>query len=184
MPIPSGATPNRGSDGVMTVMDLSTNTVSEYWQVRQTPDGDWTTTWGAENSMSGSGWGGSSTGAGASRIGGVVRVDEIAAGVIDHALVILLITLWAAGLAGYLTMPALAALLIVTAWLMSEPHRWGERMKLRRGDRTLLFLTMILTVSTDLTIAIAVGTAAGLAMRLARRDVEPEEWTPSDRSKL
>lgn len=87
MPIPSGATPNRGSDGVMTVMDLSTNTVSEYWQARQTPGGDWTTTWGAENSMSGSGWGGSSTGAGASRIGGVVRVDEIEAGVIDHALV-------------------------------------------------------------------------------------------------
>ncbi|MEX5259364.1 hypothetical protein [Kocuria sp. CPCC 205263] len=87
MPIPSGAAPNQGSDGVMTVMDLSTNTVSEYWQARQTPDGEWTTTWGAENSMSGSGWGGSSTGAGASRIGGVVRVDEIEAGVIDHALV-------------------------------------------------------------------------------------------------
>ena len=67
---------------------------------------------------------------------------------------------------------------------MSEPGRWGERMRLRRGDRTLLFLTMILTVFTDLTIAIAVGTAAGLAMRLARRDAEPAEWTPSDRSKL
>lgn len=103
---------------------------------------------------------------------------------IVHAVVILLITLGAGWLAGYLAMPALAALLIVTAWLMSEPGRWGERMKLRSGDRTLLFLTMILTVFTDLTIAIAVGTAAGLALRLARRDVEPAEWTPSDRSKL
>ena len=81
-------------------------------------------------------------------------------------------------------MPALAALLIVTAWIMSEPGRWGERIKLRSGDRTLLFLTMILTVVTDLTIAIAVGTVAGLALRLTRRDVEPAEWTPSDRSKL
>lgn len=103
---------------------------------------------------------------------------------IVHALVILLITLWAGWLAGYLTMPALAALLIVTAWIMSEPGRWRERMNLRTGDRTLLFLTMILTVVTDLTIAIAVGTVAGLALRLTRRGVEPAEWTPSDRSKL
>jgi len=43
---------------------------------------------------------------------------------------------------------------------------------------------MILTIVTDLTIAIAVGTAAGLALRLMRRDVEPADWKPSDRSKL
>src|SRR5687768_3723339 len=76
---------------------------------------------------------------------------------IVHALAILLFILGAGWLAGYLAMPALAALLIVTAWIMSEPERWGERMKLRRGDRTLLFVTMILTLVTDLTIAIAVG---------------------------
>jgi SulP family sulfate permease len=101
-----------------------------------------------------------------------------------HALIILLVTLAVGWLAGYLAMPALAALLIVTAWIMSEPGRWRERMKLRPGDRTLLFLTMILTVATDLTIAIGVGTSAGLAMRLMRREVEPAEWTPADRSKL
>ena len=101
-----------------------------------------------------------------------------------HALVILLVTLGAARLAGYLAMPALAGLLIVTAWIMSEPGRWRERMTLRRGDRMLLFLTMTLTVVTDLAIAIAVGTVAGLALRLARRDVEPAEWKPVDRSKL
>jgi SulP family sulfate permease len=103
---------------------------------------------------------------------------------IVHALVILVFTLGAGWLAGYLAMPALAALLMVTAWIMSEPGRWGERMKLRSGDRTLLFLTMALTVMTDLTIAIAVGTVAGLALRLIRKDVEPHEWTPEDRSKL
>ncbi len=103
---------------------------------------------------------------------------------IVHALVILLITLGAASLAGYLALPALAGLLIVTAWIMSEPGRWAERMKIRTGDRTLLFVTMTLTVVTDLTIAIAVGTVAGLALRLIRRDVEPADWTPSDRSKL
>ena len=103
---------------------------------------------------------------------------------IVHALVILLIMLGAGRLVGYLAMPALAALLILTAWLMSEPGRWRERMRLRPGDRALLFLTMMLTVVTDLTIAIGVGTVAGLTLRLTRRDVEPAEWNPADRSKL
>lgn len=103
---------------------------------------------------------------------------------IVHALIILVISIAAVGLAGYLTMPALAALLIITAWLMSEPGRWPERMRLRTGDRVLFFMTMILTVASNLTIAIAVGTFAGLAMRVLRKDVEPEEWTPTDRSKL
>lgn len=67
---------------------------------------------------------------------------------------------------------------------MSEPSRWFERMKLPRGDRALFFMTMILTVVSNLTIAIALGTGAGLALRLLRKDVEPAEWTPTDRSKL
>lgn len=103
---------------------------------------------------------------------------------IVHAITILVIMLIAASFAGYLAMPALAGLLIVTAWLMSEPSRWSERMRLRAGDRTLFFMTMILTVVSNLTIAIAVGTGAGLALRVLRQDVEPEEWTPADRSKL
>jgi SulP family sulfate permease len=90
----------------------------------------------------------------------------------------------AAPLAGYLAMPALAGLLIVTAWLMSEPTRWGERMSLRPGDRALFFMTMILTVLSNLTIAIAIGTVAGLGLRLLRRNVEPAPWNPADRSKL
>ena len=81
-------------------------------------------------------------------------------------------------------MPALAGLLILTAWLMSEPSRWAERMRLRAGDRALFFMTMILTVASNLTIAIGVGTFAGLALRLSRREVEAEEWSPVDRSKL
>ncbi len=103
---------------------------------------------------------------------------------IVHAATILLFSIAAASLAGYLAMPALAGLLILTAWLMSEPTRWGERMRLRAGDRALFFMTMILTVASNLTIAIGVGTFAGLALRLSRREVEPEEWSPVDRSKL
>lgn len=103
---------------------------------------------------------------------------------IVHSATILLISLAAAPLAGYLTMPALAGLLLVTAWLMSEPSRWRERMSLRPGDRALFFMTMILTVASNLTIAIAIGTGAGLGLRLLRRNVEPAPWNPADRSKL
>jgi SulP family sulfate permease len=103
---------------------------------------------------------------------------------IVHAITILIIMLAASALAGYLAMPALAGLLIVTAWLMSEPGRWPERMRLRAGDRSLFFVTMILTVISNLTIAIAVGTGAGLALRLLRKEVDAEEWSPADRSKL
>lgn len=85
--IPDNARPNTGDDGVMTVMDGSAKTVDEYWQAWHSGS-SWGTTWGAVNSTAGSGWGGSSTGSGASRIAGVVRVSEIQAGVIDHALVL------------------------------------------------------------------------------------------------
>jgi len=86
------------------------------------------------------------------------------AGII-HAMVILLILLIAAPLAGYLAMPALAGLLLVTAWNMSEPHRWRDRLSADLPDQTVFVLTLILTVLADLTIAIAVGTGLGLALR-------------------
>ena len=84
-PIPANAAPNTGSDGVMTIIDPAAGTVDEYWQARRV-SGGWTTSWGAISSLSGSGWGGTSTGAGASRLAGVVRVAEIEGGQVPHAL--------------------------------------------------------------------------------------------------
>jgi SulP family sulfate permease len=78
-------------------------------------------------------------------------------------------------------MPALAALLIVTAWNMSEPLHWRHRLAMRTSDKVLFALTFALTVLADLTVAIGVGTALGLALRLRRRDVPPAEWMPPDR---
>ncbi len=100
---------------------------------------------------------------------------------IVHALAILLILLVAAPLAGYLAMPALAALLVITAWNMSEPHKWPEYAQARIGDRVLLVMTLGLTVLVDLTVAIGLGVAIGLALRLARRSDVPSDWTPPDR---
>ena len=90
---------------------------------------------------------------------------------IVHALTIALVMQFAAPVAGSIAMPALAGLLILTAWRMSEPARWAERRLLPRADRAMLLVTLALTVAVDLTIAIIVGTALGLALRwLTTRD--------------
>ncbi|MCC7394951.1 MAG: hypothetical protein IT553_08905 [Sphingomonadaceae bacterium] len=93
-----------------------------------------------------------------------------------HALVILAAMLVAAPLAGALALPALAGLLIVTAWTMSEPHRWKQRLSMPRIDLAVLLLTALLTIVADLTIAIAVGTIAGLVVRYIRGDKDQPLW--------
>jgi SulP family sulfate permease len=98
-----------------------------------------------------------------------------------HALAILLMMLLAGPLVGALALPALAGLLILTAWNMSEPHKWREHAKLPVEDRLLLVLTLVLTVVADLAVAIGVGVALGLALRLRRRATKPSDWTPPER---
>ena len=98
-----------------------------------------------------------------------------------HALTILVVMLLAAPLAGYLAMPALAGLLILTAWNMSEPQHWRAWLTGQRSDAVLLLITFALTVLTDLTIAIGTGVALGLALRLKQREADPADWTPPDR---
>lgn len=98
-----------------------------------------------------------------------------------HALVILLVMMLAAPLAGYLAMPALAALLLTTAWNMSEPHKWRGYLNAPLGDRVLLLLTLVLTVLADLTVAIGVGVALGLALRLHEKGQQAEEWRTPER---
>ena len=97
-----------------------------------------------------------------------------------HALVILVVMWVAAPLASGLAMPALAGLLILTAWNMAEPHKWGEWMRDDRANVALLLITLGLTVLTDLTIAIGTGVTLGLALRL-RRNAKPLDWTPRDK---
>ncbi|GJL93027.1 SulP family inorganic anion transporter [Hyphococcus sp.] len=95
---------------------------------------------------------------------------------IVHALTILAAMMLAAPLAGYLAMPALAALLILTAWNMAEPHKWRSYLSAPIADRMILLITLVLTVVADLTVAISVGVILGLAVRLRRRNVPPAEW--------
>ena len=84
-PIPDGARPHTGSDGAMVVVDEQEQLSYEFWQVRRVGP-LWTTSFGAINPLDGSGWGGAATGSGASRLAGLVRLEEVERGVIDHAL--------------------------------------------------------------------------------------------------
>lgn len=95
---------------------------------------------------------------------------------IVHALTILIAVLFAAPLAGYLAMPALAGLLMLTAWNMSEPHKWRGYLSEEKANIALLGITLVLTVVADLAIAIGVGVSLGLAIRLRRRHVGPADW--------
>ena len=99
---------------------------------------------------------------------------------IVHAATILLVMMVAAPLAGYLAMPALAALLIITAWNMSEPEKWGVYWSQPATDKALLLITLVLTVVVDLSVAIGVGVALGLAIRLRNRKREPKPWHTPD----
>ncbi len=98
-----------------------------------------------------------------------------------HALAVLVMMLLAAPLVGHLALPALAALLVITAWNMSEPAKWHGYLRGNVPDRIMLLVTLVLTVVADLTVAIGVGVALGLAIRLQRRGVRLPRWTPRDR---
>ena len=74
-----------------------------------------------------------------------------------HAVFILLFVLLAAPLGNYVPLPAMAALLVLVAWNMSEIDRIRHLMRAPRGDRAVLVVTFLLTVMFDLTTAVQVG---------------------------
>ncbi|HSX53749.1 MAG TPA: sulfate permease [Sphingomonas sp.] len=74
-----------------------------------------------------------------------------------HALFLLLFILFASDLMAFVPMAALAAILFMVAWGMSEHERFLSLLRMPNGDRSVLLLTFGLTVLVDLTLAIAVG---------------------------
>lgn len=75
-----------------------------------------------------------------------------------HALFLLGFVVWASGLASYVPMPALAGVLVVVAWNMSEHGHFRHTLRSAPGgDRLVLVITFLLTVFVDLTVAIEVG---------------------------
>jgi SulP family sulfate permease len=74
-----------------------------------------------------------------------------------HALVLLLILLFLGKYAAFIPMPALAAILIVVAYNMSEWKEFKDLLSGSKSDTIVLLATFLLTVLIDLTVAIQVG---------------------------
>ena len=74
-----------------------------------------------------------------------------------HAAYLLLFMLLLAPLMRYVPLAALAAVLLVVAWNMSEVENFRNTMSAPKGDRLVLLLTFFLTVFLDLTVAIQAG---------------------------
>lgn len=74
-----------------------------------------------------------------------------------HALIIGGFLLAGAPMAGRIPLASLAAVLLVVAWSMSEPHKLARLMRAQTGERAVLLATLLLTVLVDLTVGIGVG---------------------------
>jgi SulP family sulfate permease len=85
-----------------------------------------------------------------------------------HALYILLFMLLAAPLASFIPLAALGGVLAIVAWNMAEKEEFGALLRSSWGDATVLLATFLLTIFTDLTIAIATGVTLGAFLFLHR----------------
>jgi SulP family sulfate permease len=99
------------------------------------------------------------------------------AGVV-HCVFLLLVILLLAPLAEHVPLAALAAILFSVAWNMSDIRRFVHVVKTSpRPDVAILLLTFLLTVFTDLVVAVNVGVilASLLFMRRMAQSVDVEE---------
>jgi len=88
---------------------------------------------------------------------------------IVHALTLVMIILVLAPLAANIPLAALAAILFVVAWNMSEiPHFLKMVKRAPRADVTILLVTFFLTIFTDLVVAVNIGVILAMLHFLRR----------------
>ncbi len=85
-----------------------------------------------------------------------------------HAIVLLLIMLFFGKWAGLIPMPALAAVLVIVSYNMSEWRNFLSILKSPRSDVIVLLTTFGLTVVFDLTIAIEIGMLLAVLLFMRR----------------
>jgi SulP family sulfate permease len=85
-----------------------------------------------------------------------------------HAVFLLLFILFATKLMAFVPLAALAAILFMVAWGMSEYERFIALLRMPNADRAVLLLTFGLTVLVDLTVAIGVGVTLASLLFMAR----------------
>jgi sulfate permease, SulP family len=87
---------------------------------------------------------------------------------IMHAVFLLVFMIFGTELMGFVPMAALAAILFMVAWGMSEYERFRALLRMPNSDRAVLLLTFGLTVLVDLTVAIGVGVTLASLLFMAR----------------
>lgn len=87
---------------------------------------------------------------------------------IMHAVFLLIFILFGSQLMAFVPMAALAAILFMVAWGMSEYDRFMALLRMPNSDRAVLLLTFGLTVLVDLTVAIGVGVTLASLLFMAR----------------
>jgi sulfate permease, SulP family len=87
---------------------------------------------------------------------------------IVHAVVLLLIMLFFGRWAALIPMPALAAILVVVAYNMSEWRTFRKLLRYPKSDVLVLVATFVLTVLIDLTVAIEVGIVLSALLLMKR----------------
>ncbi|WP_353189071.1 SulP family inorganic anion transporter, partial [Pseudomonas sp.] len=85
-----------------------------------------------------------------------------------HALFVLAFMLLLAPLASYIPLAALAAVLLVVAWGMSERKHAAEILHGPWPGRVAMLVTLVLTVAVDLTLAITAGVVIALLLERLR----------------
>jgi SulP family sulfate permease len=96
-----------------------------------------------------------------------------------HAVTLMLIVLFFGQLAGRIPMAALAGILVVVAYHMSEWRAFKAELTAPKSDVAVLLATFLLTVLVDLTVAIEVGMVLA-AFLFMRRMAEVTQIKPMD----
>lgn len=87
-----------------------------------------------------------------------------------HSLVLLLVLLFLMPYAELIPMPAIAAILFMVAYNMSEWRKVVSTVKTKKwGDIVVMLVTLVLTVVFDLVVAIEVGLALSLILYMIRK---------------
>lgn len=85
-----------------------------------------------------------------------------------HGVVVFLILLLFAPYASSIPLAAMAPILMVVAWNMSERKQFLKLLKLKTGDSLVMFITFLLTIFADLTVAVEAGLVLAVILFVKR----------------
>lgn len=87
---------------------------------------------------------------------------------IVHSVIVLLILLIFAPLASAIPLAAMAPILMIVAWNMSEQKEFIHILKTKSSDSIVLVITFLLTIFADLTVAVEIGLLLAIVIFVKR----------------